>query len=91
MTRRYVEDDAQRDENERSLQDSFLSELKRCDLNGVAPEKEADRLIRRFPGSLFSLFCHLQYAREAKIENPVKYAEDQMERGKTPRRIFRTQ
>jgi hypothetical protein len=80
-------DNTQRNENERSLRDRFLSELKRCDLNGSTPEKEADRLIQRFPGTLFSLFCHLRYALEAKIENPVKYAEHEMERGKTPRPI----
>jgi HTH domain len=76
---------SQRDKSEGSLRDSFLSELRRCDLNGSTPEEEADRLVRRFPGLLFSLFCHLRYALETKIEKPIEYAERKTARGTPPK------
>ena len=69
---RYVDislenDKSERKKNSRSLRDALLLELKRCNLNGTAAEKEAERLIRRFPGLVHLLSCHLRCALDAGI------------------------
>lgn len=78
---------SEKKKNERSLRDNLLLELKRCNLKGTTPEKEGDRLIRRFPGLVNRLSCHLRCALDANIENPIKYADYQTGRGENPKLI----
>lgn len=65
--------------------DRLIVALADCHLHGEPARREAERLLRFYPGLSWHFVGHVRDAISQEQENPIRYAEEKTRRGEIPR------